>query len=238
MRLDLFLTTHNYTESRTRAKNLIDMGNIKINGITVKKPAFDVSAADLIEITDDYEASLGSIKLKKAFSDFDIDVTDCVCIDLGASNGGFTDILLNNGAKKIYALDIGECALPERLKNNDKVSVKDKTNARYIKKSDFEENIDFCTADLSFISLKLVLPAIYDVLKDNGNAILLIKPQFELSKNFLTKNGIVKNKKLIEKVLADIRNFAISVGFKIKGLTEAPHPFEAKNQEYLIWLNK
>ena len=86
--------------------------------------------------------------------------------------------------------------------------------------------------------MKLVLPAIYDVLKDNGNAILLIKPQFELSKNFLTKNGIVKNKKLIEKVLADIRNFSVSIGFKIKGLTEAPHPFEAKNQEYLIWLNK
>lgn len=238
MRLDLFLTLHNYTESRTRAKNLIEMGNIKINGIVVKKPAFDISETDRIEIIENYEASLGSIKLKKAFTVFKIDVTNCVCLDLGASNGGFTDILLNNNAKKIYALDIGECALPERLKNNAKVSIKDKTNARYIQKSDFEENIDFCTADLSFISLKLIIPAIYNVLKDNGNAILLIKPQFELNKNFLTKNGIVKNKKLVDKVINDIRNFSISIGFKINGLIDAPHPFEAKNQEYLIWLSK
>ena len=237
MRLDIYLTERNFTQSRTRAKNLIEMGNVLVDGIIITKPAYEICGHENVAIVENYEASLGSLKLKKALNEFNIDVKNKICLDLGASNGGFTEVLLNNGANLIYALDIGECALPKYLKTNPKIIVKDRTNARFIKKSDFQYEIELCTVDLSFISLELVLPSIYNVLKNNGEVIALIKPQFELNKNSLTKTGIVKTEKLRLSAIENIQKFSSSLGFNVKGVILAPHPFEYKNQEYLIFLN-
>ena len=238
MRLDIYLTERNFTQSRTRAKNLIEMGNVLVDGIIITKPAYEICGHENVAIVENYEASLGSLKLKKALNEFNINVKNKICLDLGASNGGFTEVLLNNGANLIYALDIGECALPKYLKTNPKIIVKDRTNARFIKKSDFQYEIELCTVDLSFISLELVLPSIYNVLKNNGEVIALIKPQFELNKNSLTKTGIVKTEKLRLSAIENIQKFSSSLGFNVKGVILAPHPFEYKNQEYLIFLNK
>lgn len=238
MRLDLYLTEKKIVETRTRAKNLIEMGNVTVNGEITKKPAAGVSDVDKIEIIDNYDASLASLKLKKAFADFNVDAKNKTCLDLGAANGGFTDILLNNGAKKVYALDIGECALPDRLKTDQKVVVVDRTNARYIKKENFQDKIDFITGDLSFISLKYVLQPAFDVLCDGGQAIFLIKPQFELDKKQIPKSGIVRDEKIRNRVISEISNFSEKIGYKVKSVTPAPHPFTDKNQEYLIYLTK
>ncbi len=237
MRLDVYLFENKLAETRSRAKNLIELGRVIVNGKKCEKPAFSVEKTDEITITEDYTASLGGIKLEKAFSEFEIDVLDKICLDLGAANGGFTETLLSHGAKKVYALDIGVCALPERLTRSEKVIVMDKTNARYIKKEDFAENIEFITGDLSFISLKLILPAAFETLK-KGQAVFLIKPQFELDKKSIPKSGIIKNEKIRLGVVGEISDFAKEIGFNVIAITEAPHPFTNKNQEYLILLEK
>jgi 23S rRNA (cytidine1920-2'-O)/16S rRNA (cytidine1409-2'-O)-methyltransferase len=238
MRLDCWLYEKGLTDSRTRAKNLIEMNRVTVDGKYVGKPSHEMTGGENVEISGDYAASLGSLKLSEAVKSFGIDVNGKVCLDVGASNGGFTDILLSAGARKVYALDIAECALPERLKNNGKVVVKDRTNARNIKKNDFDEQIDLCVADVSFISLKLILPGIYGILNAGGNAVVLVKPQFELDKKSLTKSGIVKNRSLTEKAVNGVENFSEKTGFTVAGLIAAPHPFEYKNQEYLLRLIK
>lgn len=238
MRLDLYLTEKKLTETRTRAKNLIEMGNVTVNGQTVQKPATNVSKYDVVKITEDYDASVASLKLKKAFTDFNPNAKNKICLDLGAANGGFTDVLLNNGAKKVYALDIGECALPDRLKNDEKVVVVDRTNARYIEKTNFADEINLITGDLSFISLKYILLPSYNVLSDGGEAIFLIKPQFELDSKRIPKSGIIRDEKVRNKIVSEIRLFAENIGYKVNGITPAPHPFADKNQEYLIYLSK
>ena len=238
MRLDLYLTEKKLTETRTRAKNLIEMGNVTVNGQTVQKPATNVSEYDVVKITEDYDASVASLKLKKAFTDFNPNAKNKICLDLGAANGGFTDVLLNNGAKKVYALDIGECALPDRLKNDEKVVVVDRTNARYIEKTNFADEINLITGDLSFISLKYILLPSYNVLSEGGEAIFLIKPQFELDSKRIPKSGIIRDEKVRNKIVSEIRLFAENIGYKVNGITPAPHPFADKNQEYLIYLSK
>ena len=236
MRLDVFLTQNNYVETRTRAKNLIELERVFVNNKAITKASFDVTESDKIEISEDYDASLGSLKLTKAIEDFHLDINNKTCLDVGASNGGFTEILLKNGASIVYALDIGECALPDRLKNDPRVIVKDRTNARYITKGDFDHDINLCSVDVSFISLKLILPALKDTLGSNGEVIALIKPQFELDKKVLPKSGVIKNPTLQQKVIDDISLFSKNLGFHVKGVTTAPHPFKDKNQEYLIHL--
>ena len=238
MRLDLYLTEKKLTETRTRAKNLIEMGNVTVNGQTVQKPATNISEDDVVKITEDYDASVASVKLKKAFTDFNANAKDKICLDLGAANGGFTDVLLNNGAQKVYALDIGECALPDRLKNDERVVVVDRTNARYIEKTNFADEINLITGDLRFISLKYILLPAYNVLSDGGEAIFLIKPQFELDSKRIPKSGIIRDEKVRNKIVSEIRLFAENIGYKVKGITPAPHPFADKNQEYLIYLSK
>ncbi|NLL56833.1 MAG: TlyA family RNA methyltransferase [Clostridiales bacterium] len=238
MRLDLYLLYANFTQSRTRANNLIKLNKITVNGKVINKPSYNVKQTDEVKVLSDYPVSLGGIKLNHALEHFGVSVLDKICLDVGASNGGFTDVLINNGARLVYALDVGECALPDYLKNNNKVVVKDKTNARFIEKSDFEHALDFACIDVSFISLELVLPAVYNAVKEKGEIIALIKPQFELSKKDLTKSGIVKDKKLQDKAVKKITSLAISLGSHNMRVIEAPHPFEHKNQEYFIYIIK
>ena len=238
MRLDLFLSENNFAETRTRAKNLIELGRVTVNDTVCLKPSYSVTESDKICITEDYHASLGGLKLEKAFADFQPNIDNKVCLDLGAANGGFTEILLNNSAGTVYALDIGVCALPARLIADKRVKVMEKTNARYIKKNDFDNNIDFISGDLSFISLKYILPVAYAILEYGGTAVFLIKPQFELNKKLLPKSGIVKDEKTRLKIVNDIKKFATELGFSGIKTTEAPHPFIDKNQEYLLYLEK
>lgn len=239
MRLDVFLYENNLADTRTRAKNLVELGRVLVNGKKCTKPAFPVGDNAEITVTEDYSASLGGIKLEKAFEEFgtQMSVINKICLDLGAANGGFTETLLNNGAKKVYALDIGVCALPEKLIRDERVTVMDKTNARYIGKDDFADKIEFITGDLSFISLKYVLPAAFNVL-ESGNAVFLIKPQFELDKKSIPKSGVIKNEKTRLAVVNDIAAFAKGIGFSVISVIEAPHPFPNKNQEYLMLLSK
>lgn len=237
MRLDLYLSkTQNIT--RTKAKQLIESGFIELNGKIVAKPSIEVNDSSTIKVVESFKfSSLGGDKLQKAFDDFDYSVKDKICVDIGASNGGFTDCMLQNGAKKVYAVDVGECAFDDDLKNDDRVIVKDRTNARYITTDDLGELCDFASIDVSFISLKLILPAVKGLLKSGGEIIALIKPQFEAGSKNLSKKGLVLDSKVHRQVCEDIKSFAKGIGFEYKNITTAPIK-EGKNKEFLIYLYK
>lgn len=236
MRLDLFLVENGLVDSRTRGLNLIKLGGIKVNGKIATKPSLNVEKEDNIEVDDIIKfASLGGLKLYEAITKFSIDDLG-VCVDLGASNGGFTDVLLRSGAEKVYAVDVGECALPDNLKNDKRVVVMDRTNAKTVPLEN--ESIDFISADLSFISITKVLPEISRLLKNGGRTVILIKPQFEVGKSNLTKMGLVKSEKVALKAVNEILNFALSVGLIKVGVTKIPELFQNKNIEYLAYLRK
>ncbi len=179
MRLDEFLVKNKYYNSRTKAKESICRGEIFVNGVCIEKPAYDVCDVDGIKIIDkvSHFVSNGGFKLEKALIDFNYSVKNVVAADIGASTGGFTDCLLKYGAKKVFSVDLNDDLLDISLKNNEKVERIIK-NARYLTKEDFSCDINLLVADLSFISATLVLPVFYGLLADNGNAIVLIKPQF------------------------------------------------------------
>lgn len=237
MRLDIYIsTTQNIT--RTKAKHMIESGFVKIDGEIVSKAGYELKSNSNVEIINNFKfSSLGGDKLQKAFNDFNYSIENKICADIGASNGGFTDCMLKNGAAKVYAVDVGECAFEDNLKNNEKVVIKDRLNARYITEDDLGEKCDFVSIDVSFISLKYILPAVYTLLKENGELIALIKPQFEAGKKELNKKGLILDSKVHNRVCDDIKEFALSLGFKFKGLTVAPIK-DGKNKEFLIYLCK
>ncbi|MDE6275489.1 MAG: TlyA family RNA methyltransferase [Clostridia bacterium] len=237
MRLDIYLsTTQNIT--RTKAKQMIESNFVKVDGKIVCKAGYELKDTSTVEILENFKfSSLGGDKLRKAFDDFKYSVKNKVCVDIGASNGGFTDCMLKDGASKVYAVDVGECAFDDNLKNHKRVVVKDRINARYITKDDLGEACDFASVDVSFISLKYILPAVYGLLKGGGEVIALIKPQFEAGAKELSKKGLVLNGKTHQRICDEIKEFAISLGFEFKGLTVAPIK-EGKNKEFLIYLYK
>lgn len=234
MRLDLYLYISGLAKSRTHAQNLIKLGRVLVNGAPANKASTEITPETLVEVsqTDDF-ASLGGIKLIKALEDFGINPAGKTVIDIGASNGGFTDVMLKRGAAKVYAVDVGECALPPELATDGRVVVKDKLNARYLSFEDIGIKADIIVVDVSFISLKLVIPALTQFLKHDSSLVALIKPQFEVGKKFLTKSGIA-NKSAAEKAVKEISDFCISLGLRVSGITTAPKPFADKNQEYFI----
>ena len=237
MRIDL-LISQKFDYTRTKAKQLIESGFVMLNNEVVSKPSLDVDYNSNIEIIDEFKfASLGGDKLEKAINDFNYSVDGKVCIDIGASNGGFTDCMLSHGAKKVYALDVGECALPNRLKNDERVIVKDRMNARYVTLDDIGEECDFASIDVSFISLTYILENVAKLLKANGEIIALIKPQFEVGKKYLSKKGIVQSQKVIDNTIEDIKTFAKSINLEPLKFTNAPIK-PNKNREYLILLKK
>ena len=239
MRLDLYLTEKSLAESRSRAQNLIKLGFVRVNETAVNKASYNVREEDAVTVVGGYASSLGSIKLQFALKKANyIAVKGKRCLDIGASNGGFCDVLLDHGAEKIIALDVGECALPERLIADDRIIVRDRTNARNITPNCLPYLPEIITVDVSFISLTQILPAAYECLAPGGNAICLIKPQFESGKQALSKKGIVINKKDEQKAIDKIKNCAETLGFTAIDHFPAPHPFEDKNQEYLIILQK
>jgi len=181
--------------------------------------------------------SRGGLKLEKAMGLWPIQLKDKICADIGASTGGFTDCMLQNGAEKVYAVDVGSGQLAKKLIEDSRVLNMEKTDIRKLKKDSIKDKIDFISADVSFISLKLVLPYIYELLSECGQAAVLIKPQFEAGRQNLGKNGIVKSKKVHERILYEISEFAVTIGFKIIDLCCSPVTGGDGNIEYLIYMD-
>lgn len=235
MRLDKYLQDTYKLRSRTYAENLIKTGGVLVNKNVVLKPAYEVSAGDVIEIADEGYASQGAHKLEEAFLKFGIDVQGKICADIGCSNGGFTDCLLRRGASFVHAVDVAECALSDEIMSSKKVQFT-RANARALP-ADFP-SVDFVCTDVSFISLKLVLPEIFRVLKSGGEAVTLVKPQFELDRSALGKSGIVTSDRLRNRAVDSVRAYAQSLGFRIVNMAVAPIRYQNKNIEYLLHLVK
>lgn len=236
MRIDIYLSENGYVKSRERAKQLVKAGQVQVNGIVVSKPSYDVAENAAIEITGEQlkYVGRGGLKLEKAIGSFDIKLNERVCIDIGASTGGFTDCMLQNGAAYVYAVDVGHDQLDETLVNDNRVCNMERTNIRDLAAEDFVQNPSFIATDVSFVSLKQILPKIKELLPENGEAVVLIKPQFEAGKSSIGKNGIVKDRKVHEKVLADIISFCFSQQLEVKNLVHSPISGGDGNIEYLV----
>ncbi|WP_022670588.1 TlyA family RNA methyltransferase [Hippea alviniae] len=233
MRLDVYLSKSHILESRSKAKELILKGYVKVNGIVIKKPSFLVDESDEVEVLKLPEyVSRAGYKLEKAIDEFGIDLKDKVCLDVGSSTGGFTECMLRNGAKKVFAVDVGKEQMHFSLRSDERVVLFEETDIRYFKP---DERFDFASIDVSFISLRLVLKPVKDLLKNGAEVVALIKPQFEVGVGG-TKKGIVRDEDKIKGVINDIKNFAKAIGFEYKGLIESPIKGKEGNREFLIWL--
>ena len=196
-RLDIYLTENGYAESREKAKTLIMAGVVYVNNQKADKPGMTIKDDDVIEVRNNplKYVSRGGLKLEKALRDFGVKPEGYVCSDSGASTGGFTDCLLQQGAKKVFAIDVGYGQLDWKIRSDERVVVMERTNIRYVEKEQIGEDLDFASIDVSFISLKLVLPVAKKLLSDDGEVVALIKPQFEVGRANIGKGGIVKDKK-------------------------------------------
>lgn len=240
-RLDVILVNKGYAESREKAKAIIMSGNVFVKGQREDKAGstFEEEGIDLLVKGNPLKyVSRGGLKLEKAMKEFPISLTDTVCMDIGASTGGFTDCMLQNGAVKVYSIDVGHGQLAWKLRNDERVVCLEKTNFRYVTKEQVPEEVDFASADVSFISLDKILPAAYPLLSADGQMVCLIKPQFEAGREKVGKKGVVRDKKVHEEVIENVIEFALSAGFNPVGLTYSPIKGPEGNIEYLIWLSK
>jgi len=239
-RLDKYLHNVLKIESREKAKQEILNGNILINGKVVKKPAYIVEVEDTVEIT---KISMkfvgrGGDKLSYALDIFNINLVDKIALDIGASTGGFTDCMLQNNVKKVYAVDVGTNQLHKSLINNKKVIVMENTDIRHLYNKDIiEDKISFFTIDVSFISIKKILNSVVDIVGNSCMGVILLKPQFEVGKEFVGKNGIVSNKSYHVKLLKDIYRFLVLNKMEITNIINSPITGKKGNVEYLILLN-
>ena len=224
MRLDVYLAESGLVKSRVMAKELIKSGQITVNGKTAAKPSLDVDENCDIGIIGEQlrYVGRGGLKLEKALDKFGLNLDELVCIDIGASTGGFTDCMLRNGAAFVYAVDVGHGQLDDILVNDKRVQNMEKTNILELSAEDFPKKPTFISADVSFVSLKRILPKIKELMPEKGCAAVLIKPQFEAGKSNIGKNGIVKDRKIHVSVLEDIVSFCLSIGFEVSGLTYSP----------------
>jgi len=233
-RIDKLLVDRGFFESREKAKRALMAGNIKIKEEIIDKPGTRVSLDSDIEVTERMKyVGRGGYKLEKALEFFNIDLKNKVCMDIGSSTGGFTDCMLQNGAKKVYSVDVGYGQLDWSLRNDKRVLVYERTNFRYLKTEDIEVKIDFFTADVSFISLKHIFPNVGE-LAENGSIFLsLIKPQFEAGKNKVEKGGIIRNIDTHYEVLNNVALYAEENNFYLHDLTFSPIKGAKGNIEYL-----
>lgn len=237
MRLDVYLTENGMCKSRTAAQSLIKNGGVSVNGKPCEKPSAEVSEGDSVEITGEQlrYVGRGGLKLEGAINAFGLDLNGLTCLDIGSSTGGFTDCMLQYGAEKVYAVDVGTDQLDEKLRSDGRVISMEQTD---IRTAQLPEMVDFVGTDVSFISLKQVIPHIFRLLKDGGRAVALIKPQFEAGKKALTKKGIVKDEKDRRRVVEDITEFARLSGFEVTGVTTSPIHGGDGNIEYLMCIEK
>ncbi len=240
VRIDTLLVEKNMFESRQRAQASILEGIVYIDEVKVDKPGQMVNEDCNIIIRGEKLpfVSRGGLKLDKAIKVFNIDVNAKTCIDIGASTGGFTDCLLQNGAKFVYSVDVGYGQLAWKLRQDSRVKCMEKTNFRYVTFEDIGEYLDFFCTDVSFISLEKILPVAYQLLKENGTGVALIKPQFEASRQDVGKKGVVKDIDVHIKVINKIIDFCKSINFKIIGLDFSPIKGPEGNIEFLIYVSK
>lgn len=238
-RIDSVLVKKGYFETRQKAKYAIENDCIYVDDKLVQKPSKIVDEEASIEVRGNGLpfVSRGGLKLSKAITSFNINLKDKTCMDIGASTGGFTDCMLQNGASKVYAIDVGHDQLCESLRKDNRVINLEGTNIRQIDVKEFEK-LDFISIDVSFISLTQVLDKAYELLNELGEMVILIKPQFEAGKEYINKNGVVKDKKVHEKVIEKVILLANSLQFEILGLDYSPIKGPAGNIEYLLHLKK
>ena len=239
VRLDLYLTEKGIFSTREKARVAIMEGSVFVNNQKEDKPGTMIREDADVQYRGEKlkYVSRGGLKLEKAVEVFRIDLRDKICIDIGSSTGGFTDLMLQNSAKKVFAVDCGTNQLDYKLRIDNRVVVMENTNARYLKREDIgNEIIDFVSVDVSFISLSKILPVIKDLLRDGGESVLLIKPQFEAGKELVEKNGVVRDKKVHAQVIKGIIDACINSGMTIEGLDFSPIKGPAGNIEYLLYV--
>jgi len=239
-RLDLLLVEKGFFPSREKAKSAIMAGEVLVEGERVNKSGQRIKVESNISVIEKETAfvSRGGEKLEKAIKVFNINVKGKRVIDVGASTGGFTDCLLKYGAEKVYCIDVGYGQLAWKLQKDIRVVVIDRTNIRYLTADKFDDLFELATIDVSFISLDKILPAVYNLLKEKGEVVALIKPQFEAGREFIQKGGLVKKAEVHQMVIERVREKAQKIGFGIQGLTFSPLKKAFGNIEYLIYLVK
>ncbi|NLL63554.1 MAG: TlyA family RNA methyltransferase [Ruminococcaceae bacterium] len=239
-RLDVVIFEQGHVESREKAKALIMAGQVYVNGQKELKSGTTIKPTDVIEVRGSKMpyVSRGGYKLEKALEVFPIILDEKICMDIGASTGGFTDCMLQNGASKVYAIDVGYGQLAWKLRSDDRVINLERTNFRYVTQTEILEPIDFASVDVSFISLKIILPVMRNLLKIGGQAVCLIKPQFEAGRDKVGKKGVVKELSTHIEVLEIILDFAFQNGFSLLGLDYSPIKGPEGNIEYLLFVEK
>lgn len=240
-RLDVILVKQGFAPSREKAKAILMTGNVFVNGQREDKAGttFDESTIQIeVKGSTLKYVSRGGLKLEKAMSEFQVTLAGAVCMDIGASTGGFTDCMLQNGADKVYAVDVGHGQLAWKLRSDARVVCMEKTNFRYVTPEDITEQIDFGSVDVSFISLTKILIPARNLLRTQGHMVCLIKPQFEAGKDKVGKKGVVREPQVHREVVHKVVDFADMIGFEVRGLTYSPVKGPEGNIEYLVWLEK
>ena len=239
-RLDVLMVERGLAESREKAKAIIMSGNVFVDGQREDKAGASFPEKAVIEVKGSplKYVSRGGLKLEKAMSHFDVELHDKVCMDVGSSTGGFTDCMLQNGARKVFAIDVGRGQLDWKLRQDERVVCMEKTNIRYVVPEDLGEPIDFSSIDVSFISLTKVLEPIRNYLKEDGEIVALIKPQFEAGREKVGKKGVVREKSTHHEVIEKVALYAQSIGFKILNIDFSPIKGPEGNIEYLAHLKK
>jgi 23S rRNA (cytidine1920-2'-O)/16S rRNA (cytidine1409-2'-O)-methyltransferase len=237
IRLDVLLMERGLAESRAKAQALIMAGQVRVNDQVALKPATAIDPKSTLTVDHGPRfVSRGGEKLDAALEAFGIDVKDLVCVDVGASTGGFTDCMLQRGATKVYAIDVGKGILHWKLRNYARVVVMEETNARHVES--LPEKVSFATVDASFISLKILLPVVKNWLAENAQLLCLIKPQFEAGKKDVARgDGVIRDPQIHRQVLLDILSFAQKEGFGLLGLIKSPLLGPKGNAEFLVWLD-
>lgn len=241
VRLDVLLVERGLAESRAKAQAMIMAGQVRVADQVMLKPATAVAADSVVTVDSGPRfVSRGGEKLDAALEAFDINVTGFVCADVGSSTGGFTDCLLQRGAAKVYAIDVGKGILHWKLRNDPRVVVMEETNARYVES--LPEPVSLVTVDASFISLKILLPVVkkwLELPKGAGDIVALIKPQFEAGKKDVARgDGVIRDPEIHKQVLLDVLTFAQTEGFQIRGLIKSPLLGPKGNAEFLVWLGE
>lgn len=239
-RLDVLLTKENYAQSREKAKAMIMAGSVFVDGLRVDKAGtlVDVNAEITVKGDTCPYVSRGGLKLEKAMDEFSFDVEGGICCDMGASTGGFTDCMLQRGAEKVYAIDVGYGQLDYKLRTDPRVVNMERTNIRYMDTDLIQEPIDFISIDVSFISLALILPVAAKILSDAGKILCLVKPQFEAGREQVGKKGIVRDINVHKEVIRNVCSYAGDNGLCPAGLTFSPVKGTKGNIEYLLYLKK
>ena len=241
-RIDKLLVERGLVETRTKAQALVMAGDVLVNEQRASKPSDLVKPNDEIRIKGSDPSSRyvgrGGVKLEAALNEFKIDVNSFLCLDVGASTGGFTDCLLQQGARRVVAIDVGHNQLDWRLRSDDRVEVREGVNARKLSPADFDEKFDLAVMDVSFISATKILPAVVPLLKESGQLILLIKPQFEVGRGEVGKGGIVRDPEKRARVVTEVNRAAQEVGLVVLGVIESPITGAEGNVEFLALYRK